>query len=442
MRRALRRASPVLFVTAVVIALVLGPGVQRPERVVRRERESRITIHAGQGGLPRLSRSPFVADGQSPDLEAVAATLGDVLWADLGYEDVFDLLPVTPPGEKPPAADGVVSGRVRLEDGAVHLEVRIREATGRQLAFAREYVGPEAAARQVAHVAADEILRDQAGIQGLAASRLAFVSDRLGAFKDPTGSPRRVKEIFVSDYDGANQRRVTTDGDLDLTPSWSPDGRFLAYTSYRRGFQDIFVTDLGTRRQSSPTLGRGPNWLPAWSPDGKQIAFTSTRDGNSEIYVMNADGTACRRLTTNWAIDTSPAWSPDGKQIAFTSNRTGSPQIWVMDADGSNPRAVTTEKYCDRPTWSPGPVDEIAYVSQTRTGFDIEVIDMGTRRVRQLTFGLGNESPAFSPNGRHIAFTSTRSGTQQIWTMTRLGTELRQVTKVGNNSMASWSRSR
>ena len=442
MPRVLRLAFPVLFVMAVVIALVLSPGVQRPERVVRRERESRTTLHASQGGLPRLSRSAFVADGQSSELEGLAAMLGDVLWADLGYEDAFDLLPVTPPGEKPADADGVVSGRVRLEDGAVHLEVRIREATGCQLTFAREYVGSEAAARQIAHVAADEILRDQAGIQGMADSRLAFVSDRLGAFKDPTGSPRRVKEIFVSEYDGADQVRVTTDGDLDLTPSWSPDGRVLAYTSYRRGFQDIFVTDLGTRRQSSPTSGRGPNWLPAWSPDGNQIAFTSTRDGNAEIYVMNADGTACRRLTTNWAIDTSPAWSPDGKQIAFTSNRTGSPQIWVMDADGSNPRALTSEKDCDRPTWSPGPVDEIAYVSLTRSGFDIEVIDMATRRVRQLTSGLGNESPAFSPNGRHIAFTSTRTGTQQIWTMTRMGTELRQVTRIGNNSMAAWSRSR
>jgi TolB protein len=441
MRRALRLAFPVLLATAVVVTLVLSPGVQRPEKVVRIERALSITIRASQGGLPRLARTPFTTDDRSPDLEQQAATLGDVLWSDLGYEDVFDLLPDTPPsGEPAPSADGIVSGRVRMENGDLHLEVWIREATGRQVAFAREYVGRPGIVRRIAHVAADEILRDQAGMKGLAQSRLAFVSDRAGAFNEPTGSRRRVKEIFVCDYDGADDARVTTDGDLDLTPSWSPDGRALAYTSYRRGFQDIFVTDLDTRRQSSPTGGRGQNSLPAWSPDGTEIAFTSTRDGNSEIYVMNADGTGVRRLTTNWAIDTSPAWSPDGRQIAFTTNRTGSPQIWVMGADGSGQRALTSEKYCDRPTWSPGPIDEIAYVSLTRTGFDIEVIDMATGRVRQLTFGHENESPTFSPNGRHIAFTSSRSGTQQIWTMTRMGTELRQVTRIGNNSMASWSR--
>ena len=112
-----------------------------------------------------------------------------------------------------------------------------------------------------------------------------------------------------------------------------------------------------------------------------------------------------------------------------------------MDADGSNPQPLTSERYCDRPSWSPGPVDEIAYVSQTQTGFDIKVIDTATRPRSPADVRRGqNESPAFSPNGRHIAFTSTRSGSQQIWTMTRMGTDLRQVTRAGNNSMPAWSR--
>jgi TolB protein len=111
-----------------------------------------------------------------------------------------------------------------------------------------------------------------------------------------------------------------------------------------------------------------------------------------------------------------------------------------MDADGANVRQLTAERYCDRPAWSPGPADEIAYVSRTRTGFDIKVIEPATGTTRQLTFGPQNESPAFSPNGRHIAFTSTRGGTQQIWTMTRTGSRLRQVTRHGSNSMVAWSR--
>jgi TolB protein len=441
MRRALRLAAPFLLMVAVVITLVFSPGGRPPERVVRTEGATRVRIGAAHGGRPTLEMRPFTVAGRPADLEGVAALLGDVLRADLAYEDVFDLVPVPGGGAAAaPRADGVLEGLVRVDEGLLRLELRITDAAGGRLAFAREYAGRADVARLIAHVAADEIVGDQGGVRGVATSRLAFVSDRLGVFHEPTGSRRHVKEIFVSDYDGGREARATVDGDLDLTPAWSPDGRLLAYTSYRLGYQDIFVTDLAARRQWPAIVGHGRNWLPAWSPDGKQMAFTSSRDGNEAIYVMNADRTGLRRLTTGWAIDTSPAWSPDGRRIAFTSNRTGSPQIWVMDADGSNPQPLTSEKYCDRPSWSPGPDDEIVYVSRTGTGFDIKVIETATRRVRQLTSGPMNESPAFSPNGRHIAFTSTRSGSPQIWTMTRMGTDLRQVTRIGNNSMPAWSR--
>jgi len=360
------------------------------------------------------------------------------LKADLEFEDAFDLQ-LAAAGAQAADADGVLSATIRRDNGDLRVEVRLRDARSGQLAFGREFVGAEKNPRLIAHVAANELLADQAGIRGLADSRLAFVSDRLGSFKEPTGSIRRVKEIFAADYDGANEQRVTTDGDLDMTPTWSPDRRAIAYTSFRTGGQEVFITRLEDRRVQA-TGAAGQNRLPAWSPDGTRIAFSSNRNGNEEVYVMNADGSGALRLTTSWAIDTAPAWSPDGKRIAFTSDRGGSPQIWVMDADGGNQRQLTRERYCDRPSWSPGPDEEIAYVSRTKTGYDIKVIEPATGNTRQLTFGPQNESPAFSPNGRHIAFTSGRGGGQQIWTMTRTGSNLRQVTHIGNNSMVAWSR--
>ena len=101
---------------------------------------------------------------------------------------------------------------------------------------------------------------------------------------------------------------------------------------------------------------------------------------------------------------------------------------------------MTSESYADRPTWSPAPFNEIAFTARTGPGNDIKVIDLATGQVRQLTFGEGtNESPALAPNGRHLAFTSTRSGKTQIFVIARDGRNLKQITKAGNNYQPDWS---
>jgi TolB protein len=421
----------------VALVLVLVPGTPPRVRVVRLERRPPARIE-GRGGAP--ARFTLAEFSIAPGADAAAAKLiGEVLLQDLQFEGAFEVAPGPPSVD----ADGTLVGIVRQTTPSLDVELHAFRAVGvrGEEAFARGYSGPPTAARTLAHIMADEVLRAQSAVEGVALTRLAFVSDRGGLRRELGGMMRRFKEIWIADYDGANEQRITSDGDLDITPAWSPDGRAIAYTSYRRGFQDLFVVRLDDRRLEEPTRGTGKNWLPAWSPDGTQIVFTSVRDGNEEIYVMNRDGTGARRLTRHGAIDTSPAWSPDGTQIAFTSNRTGSPQIWVMGADGSSPRALTTEKQCDRPTWSPAPYNEIAYVARTKTGYDIKVVDPATGVTRQLTFGGGfNESPSFAPNGRHIAFTSTRRGGEQIWVIDRLGGNPRQLTTIGHNSMPAWSK--
>ena len=439
-----------ILVVALAAWLLVGGRATPPEA-----RRLPVRITAGRGGTPRYAVPDTVARASGADVEDVARTVATVLRDDLAFGREFDVIPADicrlvpaadPSGTLPFAdwrqvgADGLVATLIQKEGDTIRVAVRLyRVATG-ELAFDKTYDVAPAAARQVAHEIADAILWSQAGLRGVARTRIAFVSDRNGARRSPTGEMRRVKEIFASDYDGANQGAITADGDLALTPNWAPDGRAIAYTSYRRGFQDVFISLLAERRLVSPTGGYGKNWLPAWSPDGTRIAFTSSREGTESVYVMNVDGSGAHRLGHHWGIDTSPAWSPTGSHLAFTSNRSGSPQIWIMDADGSNPRQVTSEKYCDRPSWSPLPYNEIAYVSRTSTGFDIKVIDVATGRQRQLTFGAGfNESPAWSPNGRHIAFSSTRSGGEQIWTMARTGADLRPLTRIGNNSMPAWS---
>ena len=190
----------------------------------------------------------------------------------------------------------------------------------------------------------------------------------------------------------------------------------------------------------SPSKGAGQNFLPVFSPDGTRLAFMSTRDGNSEIYIMNRDGSNIMRLTNNPAIDVTPTWSPTGAQIAFTSERRGQPQIFTVNIDGTGLRQISFESYADRPTWSPAPHNEIAFAARTGPGFDIKILGIASGETRQITFGEGtNESPAWSPNGRHLAFSSTRAGRTQVFTVDRDGRNLRQITKDGNNTTPNWS---
>ena len=161
-------------------------------------------------------------------------------------------------------------------------------------------------------------------------------------------------EIYVMNADASRQRRLTNSSARDLVPSWSPDGKKIAFASNRDGNKEIYVMNAdGTEQKrltNRPALDSGPSW----SPDGEKIAFHSDRDGNGEIYIMNADGSNQERLTNNPADDGGPCWSPDGKKIAFASIRDGNGEIYIMNADGSNQERLTNNPAVDSsPSWSP-----------------------------------------------------------------------------------------
>ena len=188
-----------------------------------------------------------------------------------------------------------------------------------------------------------------------AQAQITFVSNR-------DGNP----EIYVMDADGKNQHRLTNHPDNDWSPSWSPDGKRIVFFSNRDGHvirggsaYEIYVMDADGDNQQRLTENRKNDWFPSWSPDGKRIAFASDRKGdlqNFEIYVMDADGDNQQRLTENRKNDWFPSWSPDGKRIAFASNRDGNYGIYVMDADGRNPQNLSNNPHDDvSPAWLNSP---------------------------------------------------------------------------------------
>ncbi len=445
---------PILALTMLAACAVVAaqqPPAQPPSQTV----VDLGSIIGEPGTPPRLAVPDLLALSTDRETVEAAKTIGEVLWNDLNFEREYYMLPRDTYKSIPAAgsidtvpfdrwrelgADGVVIGTVQRGDKGIKIELRLYNVRSRQLVYGREYTGAAANPRIYAHTMSDELHDSQRKLRGVARTKLSFVSDRNRESVLATVEKRDVKEIYVSDYDGANPRRITINRTMNLFPSWSPDGRSIAYTSYRSGVPDLLISNIFAGTMESPTKGVGQNWLPVFSPDGKRLAFISNRDGNSEIYVTNRDGSNLVRLTNNNTIDSTPTWSPSGTQIAFTSDRSGSPQVYVIGADGSGLRRISSESFADRATWSPAPFNEIAFSARTGPGFDIKILNIGTGETRQITFGEGsNESPAWSPNGRHLAFMSTRAGRSQIFTVDRDGKNLRQLTREGNNQTPAWS---
>ena len=275
------------------------------------------------------------------------------------------------------------------------------------------------------------------GTRPPALASLAFAS-----FRDGTG------EIYVMSADGSGQTRLTHSSASDLSPSWSPDGRRIAFHSDRDDpdrtdnifIANIYVVNADGSGQTRLTHSSAGDSEPSWSPDGRRIAFMSFRDGGREIYVMNADGSGQTRLTHNSAGDWSPSWSPDGRRIAFMSLRDGNSAIYVMNADGSGQTRLTHNSAGDwSPSWSPDG-RRIAFHSDRddpdQTDNDrianIYVMNADGSGQTRLTHSSASDSdPSWSPDGRRIAFRSLRDGNSEIYAMNVDGSS---QTRLTNNS--------
>ena len=245
-----------------------------------------------------------------------------------------------------------------------------------------------------------------------------------------------------------NQHALTSLHSISLTPRWSPDTSRIAFTCYATGSggpasPQVCMYSVDAGKVVSFPRYKGTNSAPAWSPDGSQIVFSSSMGGNPELYSANANGGGLKRLTFANGASTSPSWNPKtGQSIAFVSDRTGVPKLYLMNSDGTNAQNLDLpdKGYLIDPSWAPNG-QLLAFSWRRPSGnYDLDIMDVATRQIIELTRDAGrNERPSFAPDGRHIVFESTRSGTRQIWTMLADGTQARQLTTSGHNESPNWS---
>ncbi len=406
----------------------------------------------------RIAAAEFKPGGDDPQTPALKAAFDATFYNDLSSAGIFDLVsksmaPQATPGSPkeidlaqwaaaPANAAMAAFGSLSVKNGRLVVDGWLFDThnTANPQVLGKQYneIASQDSARTVAHRFADEIiLRLGGGINGIAETKIYFVSSRGGT-----------KEIWAMDYDGQNQHAITRLGTISLSPRISPDNSRLAFASMGREGWSIRMFSLELNRLVAFPAGAagGSNLTPAWSADGSKIAFSSSRSGDSEIWIADASGGNLHKITSINGPNVAPTWNPrSNAQLSWVSGRTGLPQIYTMDQDGANEQRMTDGGYAVSPSWAPnGQLLTFSWIRKYGPGDpggrDIYVMDLASKHWLQITHESGsNDYPSWAPDGRHIVFERAIGGHTEIWSMLADGTDQRQLTSTGNNFMPNWS---
>jgi TolB protein len=419
--------------------LILGFGAATPV-----DAQLKIEVTSGVTNPVPIAIVPFANPGQAGNGPDVA----QVVQHDLEGSGRFKTLqraqmPATPtqPGAvvmadwKNAGQDYIVVGRiVPLDGGNFAVDFDLLNTLTGQRVVSQRFVGTPGALRNAAHRVSDVVYEKIVGIRGAFATRICYVT--------VDGQPPAQRfQLIVADADGENPRLVLESRFPLMSPSWSPDGQWLAYVSFENKRSAVYVQLVKTGERRQVSARAGINGAPVWSPDGHKLALTlGGSGGNPDIFILDLQSQSLTRITDDPAIETEAAWAPDGKSLYFTSDRAGGPQIYRIGlTPGDRPKRITFGgNYNARPRVSADGT-LLAMVTLDGGNYRIAVQDLSSGTVRVLSRGRLDESPSFAPNGATLMYSEREAGHATLATVSVDGlTGLRLKSESGEVREPAW----
>ena len=332
--------------------------------------------------------------------------------------------------------DYLVTGTIANANNSLDISYEIFDIHKKRKVRSSKVFGIPNQIRQLAHYTSDGIYESITGIKGIAATRLLYVNE----VKDSRFIS--IYKLMLADSDGANEKVLLSSSEPIISPSWSPDGKRVAYVSFETGIAKVFIQEIASGKREAVLSQDTQISSPSWSPDGKYLSLTLYQDGNAEIYILRLRDQTLTRMTNQFAIDTESSWSPKGNKILFTSGRSGSPQIYELDLRKLNPKAkrISFEgTYNAKASYLPNE-EGIIFVHRSSDGlFHIALKYKRENFIRVLTEAKMDESPSVAPNGNMVIYGIKENDLSMLAGFSLSGAKFKLPASEGEVREPAWS---
>lgn len=318
----------------------------------------------------------------------------------------------------------ILSG-IKTKNG---VKISVEDPLDEKILFEKDYAADENPS-YLAHRVNDDIVLSLTGRQGIALSKILFVSDDTGKY-----------QLYSVDYDGENRTQLTRAAHLVHYPKWLVPGREIVYVSYEGGWPKLAKMNLKTGSVRTLIAEPGLNACASPNPKTGEMAIVLSRTGRPEIYVADFEGRILRQLTFSKATNASPSFSPSGDMLAFVSDRQGSPQIYTMTNEGTRIKRISfVSGYATSPAWSPDG-NFIAYVFQSGVAYGLALYEPESGETKIINSSLGSEDISWAPDSRHIVYADIKSKPSSIIVIDIITGEKRKLSIDRSNSFSpNWS---